>query len=75
MTHAQLKVEQKWSAAAARIIYLNGNDTGLKAYSKNHACTQMAQVIQRRGDYSCTPERLASTYTAFHGRVDFVWPS
>lgn len=58
----------------ARIIYLNGEDTGLKAYTKNQAVEAMAKVLRRRGHFGCTPERLAKTYASEKGRVDFTWP-
>lgn len=57
-----------------RIIYLNGVDTGLSAYSSRTAASAMANVLRRRGDLKATPEQLRQCLTTTKGRVDFTWP-
>lgn len=63
-----------WPKATPRIIYLNGEDTGLSALSRDMAITTLSRVMQRRGHLSATPAALARTYSAAVGRVDFTWP-
>jgi hypothetical protein len=57
-----------------RIIYLNGQDTGLKAWSPNHAKSQVANIIKRRGALKVDEDLLVKASTTAKGRVDFVWP-
>lgn len=61
------------SGAVSRIIYLNGEDTGLKAWSRSHAKSQLWTVLRKRGDITVTPEILDSSYTTSKGRVDFTY--
>lgn len=61
-------------SAVKRIIYLNGVDTGLSAWSRNGAVATMLGVLRRRGDLTVTADRLAASHTTEKGRVDFVWP-
>ncbi len=58
----------------ASIIYLDGHDTGLKAWSRNHAIGSMLTVLHRRGRFDVTADDLAATYLKSAGCVDFKTP-
>lgn len=55
----------------ARIIYLDGLDTGLKAYTRSQAVGAMFRVLQRRGRLGLTIADLEAAYSSARGRVDF----
>ncbi len=57
-----------------RIIYLNGADTGLKAWSPNQAVVTVASILRKRGHLRVSEEALSRASTGAKGRVDFVWP-
>jgi hypothetical protein len=57
-----------------RIVYLNGNDTGLKAVSPRHAVVQVANLLRRRGYLRVDEEALQKSASTCKGRVDFSWP-
>lgn len=57
---------------SARIIYLDGIDTGLKAFTKNQAVASMLRVLHRRGRIGVTKADLEAAYSTSRGRVDFT---
>jgi hypothetical protein len=62
-------------APVRRIIYLNGVDTGLSAFSAGEAASKLARVLLRRGRLAVTEAALRQTHTTQKGRSDFTWPS
>lgn len=52
-------------------IFLNGQDTGLSAWSRNEAVDSMHRVLQRRGRFNVTRQMLIDGYQTSKGRVDF----
>lgn len=61
-------------APARRIIYLNGVDTGLSAFSPGTATSALCNVLRRRGDLTVTDAALRASHSTSKGRVDFTWP-
>lgn len=54
-----------------RIIYLNGVDTGLSAFTRREAVTSLAKVLRRRGVHGVSENDLQLGYSTSRGRVDF----
>ena len=55
-----------------RAIFLNGEDTGLKAYlGRDEAVATLLRVLHRRGRYEVTAEQLAKSHKTRPGRTDF----
>lgn len=62
------------SGPVRRIIYLNGVDTGLSAYSAAQATASLCRVLRARGDLRVTQLDLRVTHRTSQGRADFTWP-
>ncbi|MBO9502053.1 hypothetical protein [Brevundimonas sp. A19_0] len=59
-------------AYAKRVIYLNGEDTGLSAWKPSQAVDTLLHVLHRRGRHTVTRQMLADSYRTSKGRVDFT---
>lgn len=57
-----------------RIIYLNGQDTGLGAYSPSGAVAVMMGLLKKRGHLKVREEDVWSGYKTSKGRIDFTFP-
>lgn len=56
---------------AKRVIFLNGEDTGLSAWSRNQAIDSLLNALRRRGHHTITRQVLGDSYSTGKGRVDF----
>ena len=64
--------DMKPAKPTTRIIYLNGEDTGLSAWSPNQAVDALLKVLHRRGRHTVTRQMLVAGYSTSKGRADFT---
>lgn len=57
--------------ATRRVIYLDGVDTGLSAFTQGEAVTTLLTVLHKRGRFGITRRQLELAYSTSRGRVDF----